>query len=90
MIEDPRSQMLQPDYRDELRALMDAPQDNAAIVPRFEEEDVPYSHINTRADVPEDPQVGSLTYSILAPDWLGFQSNKHRAMTHATSLREKQ
>ena len=27
---------------------------------RFEEEDVPYSHINTRADVPEDPQVKAM------------------------------
>ena len=65
MIEDPRfvDAAARLEHRDELRELMDAAYPRFTtqqLCMRFEEEDVPYSHINTRADVPEDPQVKAM------------------------------
>ena len=54
LIEDPRfaDAAARLEHRDELRALMDAAYPKFTtqqLCVRFEEEDVPYSHINTRA-----------------------------------------
>ena len=51
------------EHRDDLRALMDAAYPRFTtqqLCLRFEEEDVPYSHLNTRAEVLEDPQVKAM------------------------------
>ena len=65
LVDDPRfgSAAARLEHRDELRALMDKAYPKfttAQLCERFESEDVPYSRLNTRAEVLSDPQVEAM------------------------------
>ena len=65
LLDDPRFQTTAArlQYRTQLRALMDTAYPKFTtdeLCERFELEDVPYSRINSRAEVIEDPQVGAM------------------------------
>ena len=65
LVDDPRfgSAAARLEHRDELRALMDEAYPKfttAQLCERFESQDVPYSRLNTRAEVLSDPQVEAM------------------------------
>ncbi len=65
LVDDPRFQSTATrlEHRDELRALMDAAYPKfttESLCERFESEDVPFSRLNTREEVIDDPQVQAM------------------------------